>query len=237
MWSNVNPDRRCDMRWKPIVHYVWLSATLCLGAWADPIQWQSDYLKLGRVDVGQGGWGVERSLGVTRGAAEFAMPIELVYRNTEDTAGLFGPQWRSPQLESRLIPKEKGVLDWKTPWGGEVVLTADRKDQKGRYADVRKEWSALENGAMRFTISRKDGWALEYNKGLLGAIIAPGGRKLAFNYADKRLASLEQVSKSDGRRWKLAELAYDAQGQLQMVTVAGVESRFAFDRSTPARLV
>ena len=66
------------MRWKTIVHYVWLSATLCLGAWADPIQWQSDYLKLGRVDVGQGGWGVERSLGATRGAAEFGMQLHLL---------------------------------------------------------------------------------------------------------------------------------------------------------------
>ena len=124
------------MHWKPVVHCWWISATLCLGAWADPVQWQSDYLKLGRLDVGQGGWGVERLLGITRGASEFVMPIELVYRNTEDTAGLFGPQWRSPQLESRLIPQGKGVLGWKTPWGGMIMLTAEHN---GGYADVRKE--------------------------------------------------------------------------------------------------
>jgi len=135
-----------------------------LPLFADPIPWQTPALKIGHVDVADESWGVERVLGVTRAAPELAMPIELVYSNRERGAGLFGPQWRSPQLESRLVPQNDGILEWRAPWGGVVVLHADQIVRVAqRFEDASGDWSAKATGKMVFEIARKDGWKFVYD--------------------------------------------------------------------------
>jgi len=206
---------------------------------AEPLDWSFSPLKLGRVDTVTSAWGIERTLGATRAASEFVMPIQLVYSSKEEASGLLGPQWRSPQLESRLIPVDEGILEWKTPWGASIGLNENRDNR--RFSDFTREWSAVHHGNFRFTISRKDGWQFVYDKGYLREVGAPGGRKLIYRYQGKNiLLAIVQIGAQGGTEWPLIQVASDsATGLARLIQIAGVESKFTFAQATaetPRRL-
>jgi hypothetical protein len=53
---------------------------------------------------------VEYSLGQINASPEFSFPLQLIYRNNREQAGMFGSQWWCPQLESTVLPRGPGVL-------------------------------------------------------------------------------------------------------------------------------
>lgn len=88
--------------------------------------WRFEPRRLGAALL-EGGWTVQRSLDVANGCPEFTFPIELIYLSNHTQRSGFGDEWFSPQLESNVLPKGKGVLAWTMPSGGVSGLFADER--------------------------------------------------------------------------------------------------------------
>ncbi|MDD2708506.1 MAG: hypothetical protein PHV34_10885 [Verrucomicrobiae bacterium] len=203
--------------------------TMFSRASAEPLSWEATPMKLGLVNVMDQSWGIERVIGVTRAAPEFTMPVQLIWENKE-TCGLFGFQFRSPQLESRLIPRTEEVMEWKTPWGADMGMVKGKTGN--HFTDYTREWTAARQGTLHFVISRKDGWQFSYAKGYLQEVQAPHGRRLVFRYQSKNLlTAVVQVNPQGGAEWPLVEIVSDpATERAQSIKIAGVVSKFSFAR-------
>ncbi|MDX2226976.1 MAG: hypothetical protein SFY92_07810, partial [Verrucomicrobiae bacterium] len=197
---------------------------------AAPMNWSTPETRMGEhLNVMDSSWGINRSLGATRGAGEMVMPIELNYNNRNQVNGLFGRQWSSPQLESKLEPKAEGELVWSTPWGGGVVFKPGLK--KGVWVDSTGKWTAVERSEMTFELVRNDNWRFLYRKGALQKVTAPGGRRLEYSYSAGNLKQVAQIA--DGNTLVVVEVvAGSGDGLAQSVTVAGVKCEFSYDAKT-----
>ena len=67
-----------------------LTASLTLVA--SPATWTFAPSKVGRA-LHEGGWTVEYSLWQINASPEFSFPLQLIYRNNREQAGMFGSQW------------------------------------------------------------------------------------------------------------------------------------------------
>ena len=181
----------------------------------EPVNFVSQPLTAGRASLTGDGYILSRTLGEAAFSPELRLPVQLIYDSSSDKSGLFGYGWRSPQLESSVVPERNAVV-WVTPWGEKIQFTAksaiDKKSLfsffaskiKGRgYFTPYGDWeadtpaggdAAASSGDWIFTGKLKyEGWKFTYRKARLAAVSAPSGRSLAFSYTDGgHLASVAQ---------------------------------------------
>jgi len=107
-----------------------------------------------------GGWLVDYSLGNVNACPEFTFPLQLVYLTTRSQPGLFGSGWFCPQLESSILPVDKGVLLWTMPSGDQIIFQqfSDARSQSGsQYRSVDRKWKAEVSTTMQ-TVTNQEGW-------------------------------------------------------------------------------
>jgi hypothetical protein len=126
----------------------------------------------------EGGWTVEYSLGQINASPEFSFPLQLIYRNNREQAGMFGSQWWCPQLESTVLPRGPGVLVWTMPSGGAVGFKEDGR-RAGDFRSFDGNWQARMS-ANRVNIINAEGWQYGYSRGRLDSVTSPTGRVLEF---------------------------------------------------------
>ncbi|MDK3160810.1 hypothetical protein QPK87_30260 [Kamptonema cortianum] len=204
---------------------LFAAQVLSPGLSASTMDFTQRSLKLGSVELMGQGWSVERGLGRLTTAPEFVMPVQLVYSTQSDRSGLFGYQWHSPQLESRLTPVEEGKLQWKTPWGSHMVFSPG--EIRGVWRESTGNWTLRSKGGeRRFEVRRIDGWKFHYDNGRLNQVEAAGGRRLVFQYEAGAVKSIEQIAGGD--RMVVLEAARDAKGRLTSLTLGGAKNEFTY---------
>ena len=105
---------------KAVVACLFIAVCLTVNA-KEKLSWNFKALSAGKADVSTGGYLLIRHLGAPGFSPEFTMPIQLVYNSLNEKRGLFGRNWKSPQLESRIFPRENGA-EWTAPWGETLRL-------------------------------------------------------------------------------------------------------------------
>lgn len=211
-----------------------LLCALALSARAAAPDWQFAPPRIGAALL-EGGWSVERPLGVVSGSPEFSFPLQLVYLSTREQSGLLGDQWFIPQLESFLLPREQGRLLWQTPGGRQIALTSAKKAKIFR--DNAGEWQAEEGRPGAFTVSNADGWKFTYKAGKLDTVTSPTGRLLEFSYDGAKPTAIVLRDPASGATRKLIELKYDRAGHVDKLAISGVVHQFRYEKGRDARLV
>jgi hypothetical protein len=105
---------------------------------------------------------VEYLLGQVNASPEFSFPLQLIYRNNREQAGMFGSQWWCPQLESTVLPRGPGVLVWTMPSGGMVGFKEDGR-RAGHFRSFDGNWQARMS-ADRLNITNAEGWQYGYSR-------------------------------------------------------------------------
>ena len=200
-------------------------------------------LSAGKAALTENGFYLDRVLGAANFSPDLRLPVQLFYKSSSESTGMFGFGWSSPQLESSATPEKDGVL-WKTPWGEQIrffekerptkeTLDLHREGMKGRgkYYSPYAQWEAdtralkdkrSQTGDWTFTGKRGyTGWKFIYRDAKLMQVTAPSGRTLRFSYNRDRLTSVSQ----EGLR--LIELRYSGKLVSSMV-LNGVEYRFVY---------
>lgn len=200
-------------------------------------------LSAGKAALTENGFYLDRVLGAANFSPDLRLPVQLFYKSSSESTGMFGFGWSSPQLESSATPEKDGVL-WKTPWGEQIrffekerptkeTLDLHREGMKGRgkYYSPYAQWEAdtralkdkrSQTGDWTFTGKRGyTGWKFIYRDAKLMQVTAPSGRTLRFSHNRDRLASVSQ----EGLR--LIELRYSGKLVSSMV-LNGVEYRFVY---------
>lgn len=89
----------------------------------ESVNFVSQPLTAGRASLAGDGYILSRTLGEAAFSPELRFPVQLIYDSSSDKGGLFGYGWRSPQLESSVVPDRNTVV-WVTPWGEKIQFTA-----------------------------------------------------------------------------------------------------------------
>ena len=181
----------------------------------------------------EGGWSLEYPLGEVAVSPEFSFPLQLVSLNTRDASGLFGRAWFCPQLESSLVPRDRGLAVWTTPAGAVIVLRADPARQS-ELRSANGEWRGRSLGA-RFVLTNEEGWRYSYQRGRLDAVDSPTGRSLEFLRDGGKLVGLQLRDPVSGQTQPILTLAY-AEGGRRVIAldVNGRRSRFAYRKDGAA---
>ena len=199
------------------------AAAICLCFSADAyekLNWAQRSLSVGKVDLSSGGYSITRTLAIANFAPELALPIQLVYDSDNSRTGVFGANWFSPQLESRVFPRDDGA-EWLAPWG-EAISFFKKENASGYFAPY-SDWEASgANG--NWKIKHKDGWVFDYKDSRLREISSPSDRKLSFDYDGEQLKTVSLNGAA------FIELFYDKtngeRGTLNALTVN--DERFSF---------
>jgi RHS repeat-associated protein len=179
---------------------------------------KNNLISAGKVDIVKGGYSITKHLSAAIFSPEFKMQIQIVYDSMNDKPGIFGDNWRSPQLESRVFPREKGA-EWFTPWGEEIVFIEKGKD-KGLYSPY-SEWEATGSNG-NWVISHSAGWKFEYRESHLEEITSPANRTLTFEYENKKISRIVQNNQA------FVELKYSKEGIVSEVSVNGEKSSIGY---------
>jgi YD repeat-containing protein len=175
----------------------------------------------------EGGWTVEYSLGQINASPEFSFPLQLIYRNNREQAGMFGSQWWCPQLESTVLPRGRGVLVWTMPSGGMVGFKEDGR-RAGDFRSFDGNWRARMS-ANRVNIINAEGWQYAYSRGRLDSVTSPTGRVLEFSWAGDRFQGIQLRDVSSGTRLVLAQATYGENRRLGALEITGQPpQRFAY---------
>lgn len=175
-------------------------------------------LSAGKVDIVKGGYSISNTLAVANFSPEFKMKIQLIYDSDSSRPGVFGDNWRSPQLESRVFPREKG-LEWFAPWDEEIIFIEKGKD--GGYYSPYSEWEAT--GSLgNWVITHRAGWKFEYRESRLEEITSPSNRTLAFEYENNNISKILQNDQT------FVELKYSKEGAVSEVSVNGEKFSIAY---------
>jgi len=163
------------------------------------VEWESNPPRLGfAVAVANPfgtNWMVERRLAMIAAAPEFTFPLQLFYHSERTQRGEFGDQWFCPQLESTVLPKEKGLLEWKTPQGTSIGLILD-ESRANYFADPGNHFVAKVAGPLT-TITSDDGWIYKYSNARLELVQAPTGRQSDFVYGGSTRSQVIAKGKYD----------------------------------------
>ena len=208
------------------------------------IDFNSKPMTAGRALLTENAFVLPLTLDVAHFAPELEFPIQLIYKSNQIEEGIFGYGWHSPQLESRVIPENDGLL-WVTPWGEKIKFYTVKKVAKSIFSPDREitygpftpysDWEvaeargadapALDSGNWTFAGRRqKKGWRIEYKNGRLSAITAPTTRRLEFVYRNKDLQSI----KLNGVNF--VEIFYNAR-LADSITINGRRNFLDYDKS------
>jgi hypothetical protein len=193
---------------------------------ASPATWTFAPSKVGRA-LHEGGWTVEYLLGQVNASPEFSFPLQLIYRNNREQAGMFGSQWWCPQLESTVLPRGPGVLVWTMPSGGMVGFKEDER-RAGDFRSFDGNWQARMS-ANRVNIINAEGWQYGYSRGRLDSVTSPTGRVLEFAWAGDRFQGIQLRDVASGTRLVLAQATYGENRRLGALELTGqAPHRFAY---------
>ena len=220
--------------------------------YADTLNFHSRPMSAGKASLTENAYIVSRLLDTANFSPELRLPVQLVYKSSEEKTGLFGFAWRSPQLESMAYYDKDGVL-WVTPWGEKIKffpkrektpkdairieLYEEAKKGRGFYAPY-SDWEAdsaipgsVRSGDWVFSGKRdRKGWTFVYSDCRLKTITAPSGRSVEFIYnKDGRLISVSQ----DGRAF--IELKY-SENTVSSLKINGIDYALAY-RSAKLRIL
>ena len=92
----------------------------------ESLNFLSKPLAAGKAALTENSFYLDRVLGVANFSPDLRLPVQLFYKSTSESTGMFGFGWSSPQLESSAKPEKNGVL-WKTPWGEQIRFYEDIK--------------------------------------------------------------------------------------------------------------
>ncbi len=193
--------------------------------------WEFNPQHVGRALVG-GGWVEMQSIGTVNGSPEFTFPLQLVYLNSRAQRGLFGDQWFCPQLESNVLPRQKGILVWQTPSGGLIGLRSNPREPT-KFADPTGNWQAKLNGS-NLVIKNGEGWQYVYTGGRMSAVVSPAGRELDFTYGGRNLAQV--TLRATGASQVVIASASLPDGKVASLDVCGVQRFFAYGNGSNGRL-
>ena len=168
----------------------------------------------GKALLSENAFSISKYLDTANFSPELQLPIQLIYKSSNESSGIFGFAWYSPQLESMAYYDKDGVL-WVTPWGERIKffpkdektskdslvieLYEKAKEGRGFYAPY-SEWEAdtsarkyENNGNWIFTGKKgKKGWKFVYRDHRLQSVTAPSGRMITFDYSGNRLNFITQ---------------------------------------------
>ncbi|MCE0499213.1 MAG: hypothetical protein LV481_14835 [Methylacidiphilales bacterium] len=204
--------------------------TECL---ASAVDWQFNPLRTGRV-LDEGGWLQEYNLGSINASPEFNFPLQLVYLNTRANAGLFGPQWYCPQLESSVVPEGAGVFIWQMPSGTIDVFRVDPNNSTG-YFDTSRQWFAKYDSD-RQLIQNQEGWLYEYRRGHLVAVTSPTNRVLQFNWVNDQLQGIQLQDSGAGSGMPLLQAAYTDSKRINNLVFGSTQHQFDYLSGRDGRL-
>ena len=156
----------------------------------ETLNFLSKPLSAGKASLTENGFYLDRVLGIANFSPDLRLPVQLFYKSTSESTGMFGFGWSSPQLESSAKPEKDGVL-WKTPWGEQIrfyekekptkeMLELYREGMKGRgdYYSPYAQWEA-NTGAAKSKRSQTGDWTFTGKRGYAG---------WKFVYRDAKLA-------------------------------------------------
>jgi YD repeat-containing protein len=172
----------------------------------DAPAWDFNLPHLGRV-LNEGGWFQKYSLGVINASPEFNFPLQLVYLSTREAAGMFGPQWFCPQLESTVIPQGDDAFYWQTMAGNIVLFRRSDSNDSSIYSDKSGKWIAKAS-TDRQEIRNQEGWKFTYDRGRLKSRASPTGRLLAFVWNGNDLQGIRIVDPVSWQERTLLQITY-----------------------------
>ena len=145
----------------------------------ETLNFLSKPLAAGKAALTENSFYLDRVLGVANFSPDLRLPVQLFYKSTSESTGMFGFGWSSPQLESSAKPEKDGVL-WKTPWGEQIrfyekekptkeMLELYREGMKGRgdYYSPYAQWEA-DTGAAKSKRSQTGDWTFTGKRGYAG---------------------------------------------------------------------
>ncbi len=183
--------------------FIVIALTLFPFARAAALDWTFAPQRAGRALI-EGGWTQEFVMDGVKATPEFQFPLQIVYLSTREDEGIFGPQWFCPQLESAVIPRERGAFVWQMPSGGAMPFF-DNRDLRC-YTNPSGEWHADVVGR-RVVISNREGWKYLYKSGKIMAVVSPTDRVLNFKYNGSDLTTVELRDARGGATMKLIDLS------------------------------
>ena len=95
----------------------------------ESLNFLSKPLAAGKAALTENSFYLDRVLGIANFSPDLRLPVQLFYKSTSESTGMFGFGWSSPQLESSAKPEKDGVL-WKTPWGEQIRFYEKEKPTK-----------------------------------------------------------------------------------------------------------
>ena len=214
MLTNIFYNKEFQMK-KLLSCFVTL---LSFSLFATSLNFTSQEITAGKALLSSNGYIVSNLLGVANFSPELKLPIQIIYKSTNEKTNLLGFAWYSPQLESTAYYDKDGVL-WITPWGEKIKffpkkektpkdaikipLYEQAKKGRGFYAPY-SDWEA-DTSNHNYTKSsnwvfrgKKDkiGWTFIYRNNKLKSITSPNKRTIEFNYKGKNLVSISQEKNS-----------------------------------------
>ena len=193
--------------------------------------WQFNPKRFGAV-MAEGGWALDLSLGAVNGSPEFDFPLQLVWYSGRTQRGGFGGQWFCPQLESHVLPKERGLLVWTLPSGGVMGLFGDEKST--RLKDRSGEWTAKVTGAL-IVISNAEGWEYSYRSGRLLSVQSPSQRELQFSYVGSHLQQVALRDLASGTVRVLVTVG-ESDEHTAEITIGAIKHSFSYENGRDGQL-
>ena len=97
----------------------WFVTLLSFSLFATSLNFTSQEITAGKALLSSNGYIVSNLLGVANFSPELKLPIQIIYKSTNEKTNLLGFAWYSPQLESTAYYDKDGV-HWITPWGEKI---------------------------------------------------------------------------------------------------------------------
>lgn len=123
-------------------------------------------------------------------------PVSLYFDSRTLQGGIFGPAWRSPQLESS-VAWQGNRLTWNTPWGERLEFDC-RSDEPIRGEKGAWKLAFAQAGFPHLTVLAMSqgtrGCSFLYRTGLLRRIERDGLPPLIFEYAGRKLVRVRLLS-------------------------------------------
>jgi YD repeat-containing protein len=173
-----------------------------------------------------GGYYLERNLGGSSISPEFTFQIQLFYANTIQDRGLMGASWSIPQLDSRLLVKEKYLL-WIRPDGNAIWLIPEEKE--GFFHDQEGTWEAKRINSQFTEIRNLDGWVYTYKETYPYRVESPTQRAVEFEWQKNKLKEVFLVDMPSKKSRSIISCTYNDSGRLTGLQLANGKHEFQYE--------
>ncbi|PTY00551.1 hypothetical protein DB346_15765 [Verrucomicrobia bacterium LW23] len=123
---------------------------------------------------------------------DLRIPLRLEFSSAFQSESQYaGRNWHIPLFEARAFLKREKMLQ-ATLVCGKTMFLARSRPQPGTYISLNKEWTGAVNGDT-ITISREDGWEVQYKNGLISQLRTDTGRIITWNRSGAQLADIREA--------------------------------------------